>query len=146
MFAHDDNLTIPDELFTSLRHHAHASVLVVGIGSAQHGDHVGWQLADLISQQNLPSVVVRHALIPLDLLDWIEEFEAIHLIDAMQGPPGEPAVRCWHWPDCADLVNRATTSHSFDLISVLKLASALGKATSSIVIWGVKNGGRYPVR
>lgn len=146
MFAHDENLTIPGELLKALRHHAPASVLVVGIGSPQAGDSIGWHLADLIFQQELPGVVVRRALVPLDLMDWIEDFSVIHLIDAMQGPPGEPAIRCWHWPDGADLVSSATTSHGFDLISVLKLASALGRATSSIFLWGVKNGvrSRFP--
>ncbi len=108
---------------------------MVGIGSPQAGDSIGWHLADLIGQQELPGVVVRRALVPLDLLDWIDDYSIIHLLDAM--PAGSTPHRCWIWPDCAELLSSTTTSHTFDIVAVLQLASALKKTSASIFIWGL---------
>lgn len=136
--ARDESLIIPPELLAALGEGSHERTLVVGIGSPHGEDMIGWRIADLIAQLGLPGVTVRRAQLPLDLLDWLECYSVTHIIDAMQSSTGDEAVvRCWQWPNVQGLVSSASTSHNFDIVSVLRLAGVLGKDRANIFIWGV---------
>jgi Ni,Fe-hydrogenase maturation factor len=56
--------------------------LVVGLGSFHGDDQAGWKAIDQLEREQMPSVELRKALLPLDLLDWIDLNCRLHLIDA----------------------------------------------------------------
>ncbi len=131
-------VSVPSAMLTAVETTTGQATLVVGIGSHREPDQVGWLIADLVADLNLSHVTVRRALVPLDLLDWIDEYPVVHVVDAMHSGLGEGAVRRWQWPACDDIREYHQTTHGFDLISVLRLAQALGRIKSSITIWGIE--------
>jgi hydrogenase maturation protease len=58
-------------------------ILLAGLGSPHGDDQAGWlmvdELAEALSREDL--VECRKASIPIDLLDWIEPFDAVHIVD-----------------------------------------------------------------
>jgi Ni,Fe-hydrogenase maturation factor len=61
-------------------------ILIVGLGSAHGDDQAGWLVVkNLASQcQEYPDITVCRASIPLDLLDWIEGIDVLHICDACE--------------------------------------------------------------
>lgn len=67
--------------------------LVVGLGSPHGDDQAGWQVIDRLQQHRLGShVALRKAAVPHDLIDWCEEADVMHLVDAGRFPPAVPGV------------------------------------------------------
>lgn len=56
--------------------------LVVGLGSFHGDDRAGWNVIDRLERLPLPGIELRKAMIPLDILDWIDTHCSLHLIDA----------------------------------------------------------------
>jgi len=131
------------------------SRLFVGIGSPQGDDQVGWMIAEGLLQDvdSSENIVVRRASVPLDLMDWLDGIDCLHVCDACQGasPPG--TLRRWDYtattpapgdrqreprsrPAFASL--RSTGSHDFGLIAVLDLADRLGRLPSQVVVWCIE--------
>ncbi len=77
--------------------------LFVGLGSPHGDDQIGWLIADrLAAERGLPgTVAVRKAAIPLDLLDWLEGVDCLHVCDALQGPTTFGEVQRWEWADAS---------------------------------------------
>ncbi len=106
--------------------------LFVGLGSPHGDDQIGWLVADrLAGDDTLPTTVtLKKAVIPLDLLDWLEVIDCLHVCDAFQGAmPGE--LRRWEWNVESDLPTvtkllpeimrlRCQGSHDFGLAAVLR--------------------------
>ena len=85
---------------------------------------------------------VRIAMTPVDLLDWIEGYDTLHLCDACRGDAGDgsdrlPAVYRWSWPDEHIAQQGWSGSHDLGLPAVLRLASELGTAPPKIILWGL---------
>ena len=61
-----------------------AGTLLVGLGSAHGDDQVGWYVIDRLSEsiQHRCGIAARRAVIPLDLLDWLDEVHTLHICDA----------------------------------------------------------------
>lgn len=129
---------MPDDLLIELRSGGTEPTLVVGVGSHHGKDAIGWLMAERLNALDLPGVTVRRALVPLDLLDWLEDYTVVHLIDAMQDTDAAADFRRWEWPDCQGIGQACGSTHGFDLVSVLRLAEQLGKAQARIVIWGIQ--------
>jgi hydrogenase maturation protease len=58
-------------------------ILLAGLGSPHGDDQAGWLVVDELSQafSGEDHVVCRKASVPIDLLDWIEPFDAVHIVD-----------------------------------------------------------------
>lgn len=112
--------------------------LVVGIGSAQAGDSLGWQVAMRIQQRPTTNCDVRIALAPADILDWLESFQTVHICDACSGIASQPTIHRWRWPDAQ--VERLAWggTHDLSLPAVLDLATTLGLAPAEFVLWGIE--------
>lgn len=122
------------------------TLLLVGIGSDQGDDRIGWIVADRLEEICGLNVRIRTTAAPLDLLNWIDETHRLHIVDACEGDGTPGALRRWSWcvaPEndaCADakFVPRRSGTHDFDVISVLQLAQRLGRLPPSVTIWGVQ--------
>lgn len=145
-------------------------VLIVGIGSAHGDDQAGWlvirQLQELltaddgrgirgtsnaVSEFAELSVECRQAQSPVDLLDWIEGHETLHIVDACDSALStdsahstEPRTfefvpRTRHtsaaWRDVLETGRCSGGTHGFDVLSVLDLTVHLGKPPERVVFW-----------
>jgi len=129
--------------------------LFVGIGSPHGDDQAGWTIAEGLLQDvgSSNDIVVRRASVPIDLIDWLDGIDCLHVCDACQGhaPPG--TLHRWEYnavtpavsdrqreplgrPSFASL--RSTGSHDFGLITVLELAHRLGRLPSQVVVWCIE--------
>jgi len=65
--------------------HGKSTILVVGVGSSHGDDQVGWFVAKELMQRSMRNCQVRIAATPLEILNWLEDFTLVHVIDACQG-------------------------------------------------------------
>jgi hydrogenase maturation protease len=127
-------------------------ILIVGIGSAHGDDQAGWLVADELARQ-IPDrgfISVRKASVPLDLLDWLENVNVLHLIDAYDVAGCPENLRKFRWLNgqmicqsdnaSAESVLKqqsARSSHGFSVPDVLRLAEKTGILPETIVIWAI---------
>jgi hydrogenase maturation protease len=98
-------------------------------------------------------VVVRLAVVPTDLLDWLDGVEHLHLCDGCQtgAPPG--TLHRWEWPitendHSSDIHGacpigglgalRSSGSHDWGIGQTLQLAERLGRLPSRVTLWCVE--------
>ena len=120
--------------------------LLVGIGSAQGDDQIGWFVAERLRERWSAVVQVRVTSVPLDLLDWITESTELHIVDACDGNKSPGHLHRWDWlkeddrqaDTSAEFLLRGTGTHDFDVVSVLELARRLGRLPQSVTIWGIQ--------
>lgn len=118
--------------------HGKSTILVVGVGSSHGDDQVGWFVAKELMQRSMRNCQVRIAATPLEILNWLEDFTLVHVIDACQGggPPG--TIYRFSWP-CSEIGQREWSgTHDFDLASVLGLAHQLDQLPSRVFVWGIE--------
>jgi hydrogenase maturation protease len=137
------------------------SRLLVGIGSPFGDDQAGWTIADRLREKLEPigDVSVRRASVPIDLLDWLDGIECLHVCDAYESAAEPATLHCWEYSprsaalshgrgDASELQNfaslRSTCSHDFGLMAVLELASRLGRLPAQVIVWGLE-GQRFGV-
>ena len=113
------------------------SSLVVGIGSPNGDDRVGWEVADRLSAIAEHTVAVRCARTPADLLDWLEGIERLEICDAVSSNSIVGSVACWQWPSAQIEQAGFHTSHDLSLPAALSPADALGHLPARVRIWGV---------
>jgi hydrogenase maturation protease len=116
------------------------AILVVGIGSSHGDDQIGWFVAKELMRRSLNHCQIRIVGNPLEILDWLDECNVLHLVDSCKGdgPPG--AIYRWDWP-CEEIeVGRWSGTHDFNLAGVLALAEQLDQLPKRIVVWGVESG------
>jgi hydrogenase maturation protease len=135
--------------------------LFVGIGSPHGDDQVGWSIAEQLFQDvSVPGdVIVRRASVPIDLLDWLDGIDCLHVCDACQSnaPPGtlhrweysaatpaHPNRECGASRPAVLAGLRSTGSHDFGLATVLELANRLGCLPLQVVVWGIE-GRRFEI-
>jgi len=140
---------VPTPLPTSL------PTLVVGIGSPHGDDQAGWEVIKQLSDRLVGDFTFRKASVPHDILDWLHSELNVHIVDAcFDSEPGvrrhvirqqpDPSVQVnQRQPWSADFAEmafpdvRSSSSHQLDLLSVLKLASTLGKLPNQFILWTV---------
>lgn len=61
-------------------------ILIAGLGSPHGDDQAGWLVVEKLASecQDDPDIMVRRASIPLDLLDWMEGVDVLHICDACE--------------------------------------------------------------
>ncbi len=94
-------------------------VLVAGLGSAHGDDQAGWLVAEQVlknvsgtleaseaqdengmsesSRHLFQHVVVRRAIIPLDVLDWLEGVSILHVCDAFEATQSHGKLHRFTW-------------------------------------------------
>ncbi len=126
-------------------------ILFVGLGSPHGDDQIGWLVADRLAQApDLScSVTIRKAAVPLDLLDWLDGIEILHLCDAAETSKAIGELDRWDWQAAgADSFSSrqllpflqrlpARGSHDFELPSVLDLAAKLHRLPARIIVWTI---------
>jgi Ni,Fe-hydrogenase maturation factor len=149
--------------------------LIVGIGSPHGDDQAGWKVIERLEplQWQWPSVELRQATVPHDLIDWLEGKATLHLIDGcicnghVSDGDNLPYQRFEWVEDAIDLESSlrfedteqrplATTvlerrielrsggSHQIDALSVLELAACLHRLPKQVVIWAIPGKGFGP--
>lgn len=125
------------------------SKLFVGVGSPHCDDQIGWHVADALAKIESLSdrVTIRKAVIPLDVVDWLDGVEFLGLCDALESSSPAGSLMRWAWDDdqhrsFSDLLPalvrlRSQGSHEFDLPDVLDLAARLHRLPPRIVVWTV---------
>lgn len=129
--------------------------LVVGIGSPHGDDQAGWEVITQLSDRFLGEFTFRKASVPHDILDWLHSELNLHIVDAsLDSEPGVRRHAIRQQPDPSVQINqlqpwsadfaemafpdvRSSSSHQLDLLSVLKLASTLGKLPNQFLLWTV---------
>jgi hydrogenase maturation protease len=126
-------------------------VLIVGIGSPHGDDQAGWLVADALQRSlnhfHRPHLAcgVKKAVVPLDLLHWLEHVDVLILCDACQSDA--PAGHIQQFPltnsttgrlhntlpDSDACSTRAT--HGFDLIQVLQLIQITSGRLPNTTLW-----------
>lgn len=129
-------------------------VLIAGIGSAHGDDQAGWLVAEHLAAtlRDCCNITVRKAMIPLDLLDWLDGVDVLHVCDACEKDGNPNHVERFEWNPGTILSSspelhlpvehaigsfRNPGSHDFGITEVLRLASELRKLPSSVIIWAV---------
>lgn len=123
-------------------------MLFVGLGSPHGDDQIGWRIAEELRGRVSDSdpVSVRTATIPLDLIDWLDGVDRLHLCDAClsEVPPGtllrfeaSHADSRLQLPELAGLRSRG--SHDFALPDVLELAFRLDRLPAEVVVHAVSS-------
>lgn len=59
--------------------------LLVAIGSAHGDDRAAWDIADLLTSQSIADFQTRKASIPINMIDWLEGVNELHVVDACEG-------------------------------------------------------------
>jgi hydrogenase maturation protease len=138
-----------------------SKVLVAGLGSAHGDDQAGWLAAEKLAAQfrDDQDVIVRKAAIPLDVLDWLEGIEILHVCDACEATHGHSKLHRFTWV-AGQLVHadnsidsdrhatlrtlRSAGSHDFGLPDVLRLAAEIRQLPQQVVIWAIEGTGFQP--
>ena len=126
--------------------------MVVGIGSPNGDDQAGWRVIDLLSSRVTDVCELRQAKVPHELIDWIDDVDVLHVVDANEASENDSAVSRYHVVaddhDVALLSTqdgqvatmprlRSNNSHQMDLRSVVQLARQLEKLPDEINVWTV---------
>ena len=136
-------------------------ILVAGLGSAHGDDQAGWLVAETVGEQfrSHPDVVVRRAMIPLDVLDWLESVNILHICDACETTQRHEKLQRFIWnagqlfhsdkADDSDVnaalkLRRGRGSHDFGLFDVLRLAEKTGMLPKTVILWAIAGNSFQP--
>ncbi len=150
-------------------------VLVAGLGSPHGDDQAGWFVAEQLlkkmsvlkkmsgtledsSRHHVQHVVVRRAMIPLDVLDWMDDVDVLHICDACEPVPGRGTLHRYTW-ESGRLVDARVTgtpevgtsevhvtlnslrgggSHDFSVRDMLRLAAETHLLPEQVIIWAIE--------
>jgi hydrogenase maturation protease len=126
--------------------------MVVGIGSPNGDDKAGWRVIDLLSPRVADVCQLRRAKVPHELIDWIDDIDVLHVVDACEAD--ESHCRVLRYQVAADnhdisLLStqngqiatlprlRSGNTHQMDFSSVVQLARQLKKLPDDVTVWTV---------
>lgn len=143
-----------------------ARTLVVGVGSPHGDDQAGWKVIEQLERLQLPGIELRQASVPHDIVDWLDEQHALHIIDGWLsnvsvGDSDDLIHQRFEMvEDANDLESslqfidsrqrqsataihqrpielRSAGSHQIDVFTVLELAACLKRLPKQVVIWAI---------
>ncbi len=128
-------------------------ILVAGLGSAHGDDQAGWLVADqLLSVEDLGvAVTIRKADVPLDIIDWLEDVDVLHICDACYSEFRGVAVHQFRWSEgnfvpfefgqgetaLAFVSMHHGGSHDYGVLEVVRLAEATRQLPRVVVVWAI---------
>lgn len=116
-----------------------ARTLIVGLGSPHGDDAAGWRVVEELQSAASPSIEIRPASDPTDVLLWISGVSQLHICDACQTGDEPGAIHSWQWPEGIPVSSRSDlSSHGLKLPEVLQLADRLGMLPARVMIWGIE--------
>ncbi len=115
-----------------------ATTLIVGIGSLHGDDQIGFLVAEHLSLLDPRVCRVRRTDAPMRLLDWIDRFTTVHLIDACRSGDRPGTLRRYQWPDPQLMQCGWSGTHDFDLPTVLRLADQLDRLPACVTVWTIE--------
>ena len=129
--------------------------LLVGVGSMLGDDHVGWLAAERLAEElanesraarGVGDTFVKLATVPLDVLDWLDGVQQLHVIDACRSDQPVGTIHRLRWSDLSGssggkvaelpLQLGGQTTHDFGIVDVLRLAEQMHRLPREVVIWG----------
>jgi hydrogenase maturation protease len=115
--------------------------LIVGFGSWQGADAVGWQVTDAL-QQTLPEQEYEcvNLLTTTELLTntALNQYDSIHILDALQIDWVRAKVVELNKNNIKD--KTLTSSHGVNLKTVIELLNSQQVFTPTLYIWGISTG------
>jgi hydrogenase maturation protease len=112
-------------------------VIVIGLGSPNGDDQIGWLLADGIARRCGQAITVRIFSSPIDLAYAVDGFARAVIIDAVRSEQPLTTHFRWQWPSPGIALVRASGTHSIGLVDALQLAAELNRLPGDTVIWGI---------
>ncbi|MBI3463376.1 MAG: hydrogenase maturation protease [Planctomycetes bacterium] len=120
-------------------------IRVVGCGSPQGDDAVGWRAIERLRSQMRPNVETHTVSTGWELLDILDGRGTLLLIDAVQSgqPPG--TIHELRWPDPRlEQAHRGST-HGVSPAEALRLADACGLLPARVFIFAIEVGALAPL-
>lgn len=123
-------------------------VAIVGVGNVLLSDEgVGIHVVRALRETSLPSHVklLEIGTRGLEILDAVEGFRKVVIIDAVRSGASPGAIGRWHLGELVDAsAPRMVSLHEFDLLTTLKIGRATGKLPDDVVIIGIEPKGLLP--
>lgn len=115
--------------------------LLIGLGTPHGDDAVGLILAERLRgwalDEGLTMLRVRVVQRPIDLLDDLERFARLIVLDACLSASPIGHLQRWRWPHDDWETARSTGSHDLSLPDALALAERLGRLPRRVTILGI---------
>jgi hydrogenase maturation protease len=111
--------------------------LIYGVGSPNGDDQIGWRITERIRSQLPEGWHAKSGLVPMDLLNYLEDICEVHIVDACEGEEEIGTIHRLEWPVKKLHSNPVATSHDFSLRMTLELADSLGMLPKNVTIWGI---------
>ena len=113
------------------------SAAIIGIGSDHGDDQAGWMVTDAVQPYCPDNVKCLKIKTPIDLIEWLDGAEQIHLVDAaaqLDQPVRRLYYRC---QEDRRLIARlpANSTHGFAVSRALELAESLERRTDHVNLW-----------
>jgi len=127
-----------------------ASTIIVGVGSPNGDDRIGWIVCDRLTGKLKPGsdndIVVIKLKSPIELMNWLPEDRSARtpkrliICDACSGLSRVGKVAHWQWPSTVFGDLHWSGTHDFSVLRTLTLADTLGRLPESVDIWGIEKG------
>lgn len=117
---------------------ATARLLVAGLGSPHGDDQAGWIVVDRIRPWLPTGMSARKLATPLELVELVDGWQRLVVIDAAQLGEQPGALRHFRWPFTALTGSVKHGTHGLGLVEALRLAEALGCLPAQIDLYTVE--------
>lgn len=113
------------------------SEIVIGAGSPHGDDQAGWIVVDKLQDLLGNERRLEKVKAPVDLIDWLAEFDSVHIVDAVVGLAGGFKRLDFGNPAERKALQKfpATSTHSLGVYKTLELAESLGESVDHVTIW-----------
>lgn len=120
-----------------------STTAIIGIGSPQAGDDLGWRVIDQLQQNPSIALLQRKGLSlfrlerpGVSLQDRIRPYEHVLIVDAMKSGEETPSYICL---DAARLMSGPgpLSSHGIGVVELLALLESLAQTPKQIVVCGI---------
>jgi hydrogenase maturation protease len=114
-------------------------IRVVGCGSPQGDDALGWEIIRLLRDEDLPAEIELHAAqVGHQILDVLDGQGTLVLVDAMASVTAAGTIHRYVWRDLPVELLRPGTTHHLRPAEALRLAAALGLLPPRVIVWGIE--------
>jgi len=123
------------------------NVLIVGFGSYQADDQIGWQIVDQLQSLDTIPNSVSFLKIAGNAMAWLSQVEAetqLIFIDAVRSDKTPGFIHCRKFSTDLPLTLSTFSSHGLGLVESLRLAQSLNLLNRPSLFYGVEIGTDAP--